>query len=229
MINWDSNTDILKYRNRWYVRTPLSYSCVLSNLEIIIFLINLGADVNYADGCAFSCVCDINNDEIVNYFLQSNLSQNTFVNVLITGCPSKNINMIEFIIHHGCDIKIYANKICNILARNGDKEIHEMIQYLINRGLVLNSDEPLLSACRYHNIPLIKFYLENDLNVDGDIILEILKTFNIHIIKLFLDHRVYFSQLDNSLNEFDEILGELEQNGLNIHSFVSYFLCRKHI
>jgi hypothetical protein len=222
--SWSMCSDIIT-DNYKFIHTPLSYSCTLSNLEIVEFLINLGVDINHENGLAFRYACVINNVEIINCFLQSNLSQNTLVNGLITACIYVNMTIINLIMDHVCDIGPYFNIIFCELAHKGTPEV---IQYLMIRGFVLNSNEPLKIACMSCNMPLVKFYLEYGLKVDNEIILIVLEKFNIQLVKMFLDHNVDFSQLDNSINEYDEVLGTLEQNGLNMSLFAKYLVSGKY-
>jgi ankyrin repeat protein len=227
IINLDAISDKMAYINNYfsdkYLTTPLVYGCILSNLEIVDFLISSCADIDYES--AFECVCEINNSEILNYFLRIKLGKKTLVGGLITALLNGNIKIVDLIIDNGCDIALYSNHIFDGLAHYGTPE---MAAYLINRGFVLNSNEPLKSACEWQNVPLVKFYLEYGLKIDENIICSVLGEFCIPIINLFIDHHVDFSQLDNSMKEYDEILGELEKNGLNINLFVNYLLKNKY-
>jgi ankyrin repeat protein len=221
MLNEDTIFDVrFNIMMGWSINTPLSYSCALSNLEIVDFLINSGADIRYG-GSAFNCVCINNNIEILNYFFKFDFNYDTVGNGFIKACLCKNMNIVDCIIDHVHDIKLYSDQIFIGLAYEGTLEV---IQYLLDRGLTINSNEPLKYACKNGNIPLIDFYLARGLDVDGDIILVVLRKFNIAIIKLFLDYHVNFSRLDNSMNKYDEMLRLLEQNGLNINLLVNYLI-----
>jgi ankyrin repeat protein len=224
MMNWNTiscNNEHL----RIYSGTPLSYSCALSNLEIIEFLINHKADINYCMGIAFRTACNIANVEIINYLLQFNLGQDVLTSGLVTACVNKNMDIMDFIIDRGYNIGLNSDLICEFLTPKGTPE---MIQYLINHGLVLNSNMPLKCACKQKNIPLVKFYLEYGLKVDKNLLGLALEIFDMSIIKLFLEYHVDFSQLDNSVNEYTEVLCALEQNGLNIKLFANYIIYKMH-
>jgi ankyrin repeat protein len=80
-----------------------------------------------------------------------------------------------------------------------------MIEYFIDRGLILDTNQPLEIACRHDNLKLVKFYLEQGLQVDGAILNHVLVNINLTLIKLFLEYHVDFS-LCTTINKHNELI-----------------------
>lgn len=201
----------------------LTYAVTSKKLEMCKYLVANGANPFLNNSISFCKSCNLDNDEIFNYFMEFDIPEEYLKEAL-----------------HNCLLKLDFNKITQILNKNFDlnnldqkffDSIHSLdiqtLQFLLKNGLQLKSNILLGSACYNNNIKLIKFCLELGLRPNEAIIKNVIDNFNLSIIKLFTEYNIDLSFITNiipNINEYDDIIEKFEYYGLSKNSLLNYLI-----
>jgi len=191
------------------------------DIKMIKYLLENGADISYKKYILLDEVCKKNDIDTMNYLLDLDTHQDALFVAIQSSIKYDHIDMIKNIMaNNDFDLAPYS-KILHITIARVSVEI---VQYLLDHGLVLDCPEPLLFACYFNNIDLIDFYLDYGLHVNKEILDYVFEEMNMVILKLFTKHKVDFSVVECPKMSHENLPADLEINGLNKNIFMHLLL-----
>jgi len=150
--------------------TPLLRATQVGNIDIVLFLVEKGADVNYRNrnGITPLSEASYNNDiEIARLLVMNGADVGATDNYgggpLVAAIKGGSYHMMEVLLRgKGVDLEAISDTIYN--CDDVDK-----MRLLISHGLKVNTDrggEQLLRACRGGNYDMVRLLVENGANID---------------------------------------------------------------
>jgi len=157
----------------------LNYAIKENNIEIVLLLLENGADVNAKNNNGETCLyyaTKENNIEIVQLLLENGADINAINNYgktpLIYSIWSNNKDIVELLIQKGADVNAknnYGDTPLYYAIKENNKDIVEL---LIQKGADVNAinnygDTPLYYAIKKNKIEIVQFFLENGADVNA--------------------------------------------------------------
>lgn len=166
--------------------TPLIMACENSQLDIILYLLEMGADPNQRSGDEHTALIATiefgKNKEIILKILDALIEHGADVNAkdkysgtpLSRACLSRKSHpdLLDFLIEKGADMDVtLGNKGSNLLMYSCEFGRIEAVKFLLTKGFDLyttnsNGDTTLIVASREGHIDMVRFLLENGLDIN---------------------------------------------------------------
>jgi ankyrin repeat protein len=182
-VQYEQNVKIFNKPNKFSI-TPLILSISLDRLECIKTLIDIGVDVNKADGLQntpLHIACMDGKHKIIKLLLDAPKIDMNALNCfnecpLLSACSSNNIDCVQTLLDYNAYQHRRDNKGNNAIHIASEYGNIEIIQLLLNRGVLINcrnakGKTPLYVACVEKQLKAVNFLLERgaDANIpDGD-------------------------------------------------------------
>ena len=205
----------------------LHYAVGAKNLAICQYLVNEGASPFTNNCVALAKSCIIDPDDILEYFLELHDIQNKHLRVALLECfrmRDFNKKKIKMILDRGIDLNCLDQEFFDMICHTKIDDF----KFLFENGLEFNSNILLGAACANNNIELVRICLENGLRPNNDILEKVLKILNKPILELFYQYNIDFSSIPD-INEFDDMIIELEKKGLDRTNFLKILLRNYHM
>lgn len=145
----------------------LLQSCQSGNLNIVKYLIKIGADIHFQD--EFPLMISITNNDLdmVKYLVESGADIHyDNESPLIESCSYGYIDIVVLLLESGADIHVQDDIVLieSIIINDND-----LVRILINNSANLRAqnDRPLIEAIRNNNHELIVFLVENNADVNA--------------------------------------------------------------
>ena len=204
----------IRKENSVFKSDILTHSVCTQNFELCRYLVSKGASPFDNNCMALTKSCHINKCDIFEYFLELGEINNEQLKILLhesisAAGLSNTYTKIKKILEKGLDLNSLDQKFFDSVAYSGV----DIFRYLFENGLEFNSNILLGAACVSSNCDLAKICLENGSRPNDAILEKILNNLNLPMIKLFLQYGIDFS-LVPVINEFDDLISELEKNGM---------------
>lgn len=176
---------------------PLRYACDNNNLEMVKYLVEHGANIDrigysLIEENYLSYVCSMCDIDIIKYFVNidnenininiSNKTTTPIMNIMVNKYLSNNdklMDIAKYLIDHGANIYYKTCNSSDILICYSIYDIYS----------------PLIYACYFHKIELIKYFIDLGVDIDEDIYYCICNISEISIIKLILEYG--YKNMDN--------------------------------
>ena len=167
----------------------LTYAYLMNGLDMVKYFISLGANVNHGDGILLKNACHKQDECMVDYLLTFEISEeNLLIALIATFSPRSentsplyniymetkednpsmekiNMTIINKIIDTGLNIAKHSKRLHFVLS----KKPLALTKLLLEKGLVISDNMPLLFACGHNNLEVVEFYLQYGLLVNEDI------------------------------------------------------------
>ncbi|ANB50337.1 hypothetical protein [Powai lake megavirus] len=223
----DFNTPVLSNSFNFRSDSPLLKAIEFSNLNMIKYLINNGADPRNNNNEAIVEGLTSPNLDVFEYFTQFNITnQNTveiFKNTVGNYTNNNNNNNAKSIINHlvnqGLDInEIYNNDIAFFSRLNIDN-----FKFLLEYNLCIDS-RLLNESIACGNLNITEYMLEHKYIPSIEDRMFIFKIFDINYIRLFMKYDIDLSVVSGYQSKNINILDDLTNNGLDYATIINYML-----
>ena len=158
---------------RGYQRgSALFEACIVSRLDVVSLLLELGATVNDVDALLVACV--LRNIDVVKLFMSHgadvNVSNNYGHTSLGIACHNGYNDLVDVLLDHGADMNLGSdvfNRTPFTLACINSRL--STAKLLLDRGADVNRDmgATLVLSCEYAQICVVRLLLERGANVNG--------------------------------------------------------------
>ena len=168
--------DVVDNRNS----TPLHFACDRGFIEIVKYLVKLGADINKQDingDTPLVWAIARNHYDVAEYLIRKgadvNVLNNNHINALFWTIYRSDLAMAKLLIDNGIDIDIQDYEGNTALHIAGINQKVEIAKLLIDRGADLEAREsrgrtPLVLTAREHgNYEIIKYMIENGAGINS--------------------------------------------------------------
>lgn len=142
LIILNSGGDINSY-TKGHTETPLTYAINIPDVEMVRFLIDKGANVNYSD--------------------------NNGMTPLMFAIKLGNLELVSILINAGADINDEDNFNQNIVMYAAQESQYEILKILLNKGANGNfkTYSPLMLSCIFGDVNSLKNQIEKGEKIDG--------------------------------------------------------------
>ncbi|XWV26089.1 hypothetical protein QJ857_gp0991 [Tupanvirus soda lake] len=201
----------------------LTYAVRKNNLQMVKYLVELGANPTSNNLMALQYSCVYKTREIFEYFIDLEIPYDVLKFIFVHCCTTHNIEnkifFIKKIINKGLNLSnindILDNCIGNLSADD--------VQYLIDNGYTISSTKPLHMACKKSNTELIDFLLSYGLQPDKTILDTVFGIFNVPTIEIFIKHRIDLSGFTVALDN-NQFISDLQLCGMNKDTLITLIL-----
>jgi ankyrin repeat protein len=195
---------ILKWSNYWQTTdircnddSLLITASKIDNVEMIIFLIDMGCDINQKCDHIVNEAIYRGNLNIIKYLVNIEFEHVIIRHDnLLTAIRRNALNIIPYMIDLGVDIR--ANKDIALLTAAIDYQ-QDIVRLLINQGANIHAcdDMPLYNTVKNGCLELTQFLVDSGANHNIDAFLTAVKYGHLHICKYLLSIGVEVSDISN--------------------------------
>ena len=224
----DNLSNSYSFRGTKYY-SPITNACFNSNIEVIKYLIDSGADIRSQHLIEIA----VGNQDIalLKYLVSKGADVNEGI-PLLYAVSSGNFEMIKYLIENGCNLKSpkYTNIITDVITNC--KSPLKIIEYLIEKGADTYISDPLFKAISMRQTEVIDLLLTKSprLNLNSSII-QAIKANLPSIIPKLIEHGADVNNgvplLKAFRNQYLEASKVLIQNGAFCQGFIRYALSKR--
>ncbi|AEQ32885.1 ankyrin repeat protein [Megavirus chiliensis] len=203
---------------------PLLKAIELSDLDMIKYLINNGADPKNNNNDAIVEGLISPNLDIFEYFSQFEINYENIVEIFKSTIGNftngKNTKpIINYLLDQGLDINEIYNKDITIFNR---LKI-DIFEFLLENNLCIDS-RLLNESIACGNLNITEYMLEHKYMPSTENIIFIFKIFDINYIRLFMKYNIDLSVVSGYQSKDTNILDDLTKNGLDYATIINYML-----
>lgn len=149
---------------------PFVIACHYGHLDVVLFLIEQGINVNMNDGKAIQQACISGHKKIVQILMEHGANFRS-PQLLVKACEYGQIDILKLLVEQGADLDACDDYNMDLIRMTFNKNInhenhYQIIQYLLSKGLELDEthDRFLYWACKKGDFELAKLFLEHGAN-----------------------------------------------------------------
>lgn len=144
-----------------FLNKCLIISCKTNKIEIVRFLVNIGADVRYDNDLALRISSELGFYEIVRFLVIMQSDVNAFNgDALISACQNGHTKVVEFLLKNRANPTCMQNLAIEVACKNGHTEI---VKLLIENGANINESIPslLVISTKKNYYDIVQLLLSN--------------------------------------------------------------------
>lgn len=139
----------------------LSYAICQNNFAMVKLMLDHGADPEFCNYSGLKNVCHIvSSNELFEYFLEKYSTQKSLGILFHASCSQQRLDNIIRLLSVGFNLQNINIKFSLIMGNLGV----EIVEFLLNHGLIIDYQIVLLEACKSQNIKLIEFLLRSNMS-----------------------------------------------------------------
>ena len=197
------------------------YAFTKQGFEMIKFMNELGVDLNIM---LFTQMIHHKHWEAINYFIET--TNKPLPELFLSSLSLSSEEDIQSIFDLFID-KIDMSKYEDNIFKNLTRVSPNVMKIVLQSGITIQSNKPLLYACQANNLKLAEFYLQYGLQVDEDLLDTLFRNafaYNKDILLLFIKYEVDLSVYKPDLDR--KFISDLDKCGLDRDAL--YLLLRSH-
>jgi len=136
-------------------------------IDIVQYLVENGANVNFHNAVCLQRACNSNHLEIAKYLILNGANLNFRLNnTIITCCKQGNLNILQFLVENGADINMYRYSDLPIETAVVFDQL-KIVKYLVENGadIYVNNEDCLQKACQLGYLDIVKYLVEKGANI----------------------------------------------------------------
>lgn len=157
---------------------PIHYACKFANENIIMYMINKGANINLVTNSGDNVIQLLSirrMNQIIELIFERgdniNLETKLKIKTIHIACETCNLELLNYLLEKKCSV--------NEADEDGKRPIHyaciasnfKIVKFLFNKGAYLglptiSGFTPLYLACKYPNLEIVKFLVSKDVDIN---------------------------------------------------------------
>lgn len=205
----------------------LTYAVRKNNLPIVKYLVENGASPCENNMCAMRAAFSLKSDDIFDFFINLDIPYQTLCLIVSYCCNfdfrrnnnPKKYEKLKKLFNKGIDVNYVA---CTIDKCIGKFPV-DMIKFLIDSGLDINSNRMLYRASAASNYELVDFLLQQGLQIDAESLNIIFEKLDMNMIEVLIKYNIPLSSL-KPIKDHIDMANKLDALGMEKDVFLSLIM-----